>query len=271
MDMEEDVVVIACGGAARNVFGINSKTENLWDLYHRSLEDFGHPFHVVSKFFNTLPFDNPDYVASILDGRRIVIPFSILGGELGTDVIKQTIEYARKSGCKVVSVLGIPMGFEPDRRERAFIALPEVAALSDCTLVLDLAKLMNTNMEIGKNRSWTVFLRMSDNIMTMSIKSIVEFMQGPFFTVFTEHMYSYVPASDVVPLNAVKNSWDTVMFDNFPLMNGSVIMVAANVRTSEIEDIQNEVVSKSGIMPEVVKREDSEDSKVLIFRAVRSF
>lgn len=269
MDEGEDVIVVACGGAARNAFGINSKNRNYWELYRESLEEFAHPFHVVSEFFFTLPVDNLDTIRYEFRDKRIVVPFSILGGEHGIEAIKTVIACAREMGCKVVSVFGIPMGFEFDRRDRAFAALPEVASLSDCTMVLDMAMMVETNMEFAVDRHWTAFLKMSDLIMKNAIKWVIEFMQGPFFTVFTERLYLFVPASDVIPLNAVKKAWKKITA-NDSLSESSVILVASSVKSSEIEDICNEVVMESGIMPEVIRRDDSNDSKVLIFRAARS-
>ena len=77
--------------------------------------------------------------------------------------------------------------------------------------------------------------------------------------------------SDVLPVNAVTRSWDHLMFDIERATDRSVIMLGSNVRSSEIEDIKNSVAMLCGTIPEIVIRSDSDDSKVIIFRAVRSF
>ena len=50
-----------------------------------------------------------------------------------------------------------------------------------------------------------------------------------------------------------------------------MIMLGSNVKSAEIEDIRSRVAMMCGTLPEIVIREDSDDSKVMIFRAVRSF
>jgi hypothetical protein len=269
---DEDVLVVACGGAAKNALKIiNSEDDDPWQMHQAAMEEFGHRFEVLSSRFSTVPMDDPEKIRQCMEGKRVVVPFSILGGDVGTDIIKEVIRCARDIGCKVVSVFGIPMGWEPDRRERAFRALPEVASLSDCCLVVDMQKLMDVNLEFDTNRFWKAFLKMSDNLIRSSIWSIVEYMQGPFFTVFTERMYAFVVSTDVLPVNAVLRSWGHLMFDNNPALDSLVIMVGANITTPEIEEIRNRMVIESGIMPEVIRRNDPDDSKVMIFRAVRSF
>ena len=271
-DMEDDVAVIVCGGAAKNAFGIiNSEDRNPWDLYDISEKEFGHHFDVLSNSFSTIPIDDNEKIMEALDDKRICLTFTILGGELGTDVVKDVIRCAREKGCKVVSVFGIPMDFEKERRERAFSNLHSVVALSDCTLVADMQKSFEVNLEYNKDKQWTTFLRNSDSIMRNSIKAIVDFMQGPFFSVFVENLYSFVPSYDVLPVNAVMRSWDQMMFDNGRATDRSVIMLGSNVKSAEIEDIRSRVAMMCGTLPEIVIREDSDDSKVMIFRAVRSF
>lgn len=270
--MEEDVAVIVCGGAAKNAFDIiDSKDRNPWEQYEEAQNEFGHHFDVLSDKFSTIPKDDLKEIEYALDGKRIVVPFLILGGAVGTGIIRDVIRCARNRNCKVVSVFGIPMGFEAERRERAFKNLSEVVALSDCSLVVDMQKLMDVNLELNKEKLWTVFLKMSDRMIRSSIRSIVEFMQGPFFSVFTDRMYAFVPSTDVLPVNAVTRSWDHLMFDIERATDRSVIMLGSNVRSSEVEDIKNSVAMLCGTIPEIVIRSDSDDSKVIIFRAVRSF
>ena len=270
--MEEDVAVIVCGGAAKNAFDIiDSKEKNPWNQYEEAKRDFGHHFDVISGRFSTIPKDDPEGIEFALDGKRIVITFLVLGGAVGTGIIRDVIRCARNKGCNVVSVFGIPMGFEAERRERAFKNLSDVVALSDCSLVVDMQKLMEINLEQDGGKLWTTFLKMSNRMIRNSIRSIVESTQGPFFTVFTERMYAFVPSTDILPVNAVMRSWDNMMFDNGRATDRSVIMLGSNIKSSEIEEIRNRVAMICGTLPEIVIREDTDDSKVIVFRAVRSF
>ncbi len=270
--MEEDVLIIACGGAAKNALGLNAKEgEDQWEAYRRAVEDFGHSFKVQSNSFSTTPLGDREKLKEDMRGIRIVVPFVILGGDLGTDTVKDVIEDAREMGCKVVSVFGIPMEFESDRRQRALETLPEVTVISDCSLVLDMEKSFIVNKEYNQDKIWTSFLKMSDNMMKASMKSIIEYMQGPFFSVYKERMYAFVPSTDVLPVNAVMKAWDNLLFDKGKAMDSAVIMVGSNIRSSEIEDIKNGVAMRFGTIPEVVVRSDSDDSKVIVFRAVEPF
>ena len=75
----------------------------------------------------------------------------------------------------------------------------------------------------------------------------------------------------MLPINAVMKSWDRMMFDNGRATDKSVIMLGSNVKTSEIDEIRGRVAMLCGTLPEIVIREDSDDSKVITFRSVRSF
>jgi len=82
-DMEDDVAVIVCGGAAKNAFGIiNSDEKNPWDLYDISEKEFGHHFDVLSNSFSTIPIDDSGKIEEALEDKRICLTFTILGGEL---------------------------------------------------------------------------------------------------------------------------------------------------------------------------------------------
>ena len=268
---DEDVAVIVCGGAAKNAFGIiKSEDGNQWELYNSALEEFGHRFDVLSNVFSTIPLNDDEKILEVMEDKRIVVPFTILGGDLGTDIMKDVIRCAREKGCKVVSVLGIAMDFENDRRERGLRKLPEIVALSDCSLVVDMQRIFDVNLEMG-DRQWTRFLKMSDHLIRNSIKAIVDYMQGPFFSTFNDSMYAFVPTTDVLPVEAVMKSWDNMMYENGRETDKSIIMLASNVKSSEIDEISGRVARKCGRVPEIVIREDSDDSKVIVFRSVRSF
>ena len=66
-------------------------------------------------------------------------------------------------------------------------------------------------------------------------------------------------------------AWDQTMFDNDTLKDSCIVMVSSHISSSEMDDIRNTIVREKGIMPEVVRRSDVEDSKVILFKAVRSF
>ena len=62
----------------------------------------------------------------------------------------------------------------------------------------------------------------------------------------------------------------TVLFDNETEKGSCIIMVGAGTASAEIDGIRDHFVREYGIMPEVLRRSDTEDSKVIVFKAVNS-
>jgi len=252
-----DVLLVVCGGGANNV------VEGSKDLQTT-------PQVIFSNKEATMPLDNPEVIKKALSNYRIVIPFCILGGELGSDIVRTVIRCARECNCKVVSVLGMPMEIEAERRDRAARILPDLSSISDVSLVFDVSRTMEVFEDL-KNRRWDDFLKMTNRIIMSSIESIVATMEGPFFTIFHEGMYAFSSSTDVLPIKAVEKAWDMMFFDNNTEKDSCVILVSARTSSAEIESIKDQMVRDHGIMPEVLKRSDSEDSKVMVFKAVNSF
>ena len=255
-----DVLLVACGG------GATSTVSNAEDLQST-------PIVILTNNSETatIAYDDLDSIKKSMKNYRVVIPFMILGGELSTSIVRDVISCARECECKVVSVLGMPLEIEQVRRQRAVKNLSDVVALSDCSLVFDMQKSMDIFSEQYVDRKFDFFLKMIDRVVMKSIESIIECLNGPFFTIFKEKLYAFASFNDVLPLNAVRKAWDQMMFDNDTLKESCVVMVSSRISTAEMEEIGNVIVMEKGIMPEVVRRSDTEDSKVIVFKAVRSF
>ncbi|AMK13098.1 cell division GTPase [methanogenic archaeon mixed culture ISO4-G1] len=253
-----DVLVIACGGGANNAL-------------KKEAEEGAFPIERVTRDGSTIPIDDRLALSELFNSYRVIMPFSILGGAVGSDAIGDIISCAKEAGCRVVSVFGIPMALEPERRRKALEMLPSLSSQSDCTMVLDMQKSMELNMEYDENKLWENYIRMSDRMLAGTIGALIESTEGPFFTVFSEGLYSFVPFYDVLPVNAVLKSWDRMLFDSGHAGDGAVVMVGSNIKTPEIEDIKNQIVTRYGVMPEVLIRSDPDDSKVVVFRAMEPF
>lgn len=253
-----DVLLVACGGGANSTV---SNAEDLWSI----------PMVVISKTGGTIAAGDTEALRKSMRNYRVVIPFLIMGGEVGTGIVRDVITCARNEDCKVVSVLGIPPMMEADRRERALSNLSDVVALSDCSLVFDMQKAIELFLEAYKDRKYDYFFRKIDRMIMMSIDSIVSMLDGPFFTIFSEKMYAFASYNDVLALNAVKKAWDSMLFDNNTTKGSCIIMVSSHLTTSEIEGIRNDVVMEYGIMPEILRSTDPDDTRVIVFKAVNSF
>ncbi len=251
-----DVLLVACGGGAFNVVDSSQDLQTT-------------PQVIFSNKESTMPLDNPEVIKKALDNYRVVIPFCILGGELGTDIVRTVIKCARECDCKVVSMLGIPMEIETQRRERAMKMLPDLSSISDVSLVFDISRIMEVHEEI-KGRRLDDFMKMMNRMIMTSIESIIEVMEGPFFTLFPERMYSFSFASDILPIDAVEKAWDTMLFDNNTEKQSSVILVSSHTSSAEMDSIRDLMVRNHNIMPEVLRRSDAEDSKVIVFKAVNN-
>jgi len=49
------------------------------------------------------------------------------------------------------------------------------------------------------------------------------------------------------------------------------VMVSSNITTAEVDDLRNMMAREYGVMPEVLRRSDSESAKAIVFRAMSSF
>jgi len=252
-----DVVLVACGGAAYNVVNDSEDLQTTPQVH-------------LSNKKSTMPLDDSEAISKAIGNYRIVIPFCILGGELGTDIVRTVIKCARGCGCKVVSVLGMPMEIEAERRERASKTLSDITSISDVSLVFDMTRSMEVYDDI-KNRRLDDFLKMMNRLVMKSIESIIETMDGPFFTIFQERTYAFSSATDVLPVNAVQKAWDTMLFDNNTEKKSCIILVGNRTSTAEMDYLRDRMVMEHGIMPEVIRRSDKDDSKVIVFKAVSSF
>ena len=177
-----DVVIVVCGGAAHNI------ADGFDDLKNT-------PQVMLSNKEATVDWEDPEAIKKAIHNYRIVIPFCVLGGELGTEVVRTVIRCARECDCKVVSVMGMPMEIEKERRARAVAHLPDITSISDVSL----------------------------------------------------------------------------LFDNDTEKNSCVVLVSSRTSTAEMEAIQNKMVMDHGIMPDVIRRLDDDDSKVIVFKAISSF
>ena len=59
------------------------------------------------------------------------------------------------------------------------------------------------------------------------------------------------------------------VFPTDPAYGKAIVTVSSGFGTAQLEQIFNTVVSNTGIIPEIVKRDDKEDTKVLVFLPVR--
>ena len=250
-----DVLLVICGG------GANAAVGNSDDLMETTSV-------VLSKSEQTIPLDDEEWLRRIMNRYRIIIPFCILGGDM-TDKVRTVTRCARDNGCKVVPVLGLPWEWETDRRQRATASLPDIVSLSDCSLVFDMDKITNLYLK-DQTRRVDLSIRMADRLVMSSMNTIIECMEGPFFSTFTEKLYVFASNKSVLLKDAIDGAWDLMLFEKESIDRNPIVVVGSRVTSAEIEEIKSGVAMICGAVPDVLKRKDG-DNRVDVFKPVKSF
>lgn len=269
----DDVVLVVCGGGASSVienaegkmniptFFINSSARSSIQMVPDDVEGcFGDQY-----LASTIAFENIDRIREIFTGKRVAMVFSVLGGGTGTGMMPVVMGCARECGCKVVSISGIPMMFEATRREKAMEALPEIIAMSDRSFILDVETLNILYPSIKFRNVLEVYSR----TVAFALQNMYRTMEGPFFSMFSQRVYTFAYASDIEPVIAVSKAMENPMVETDPSAGKLILYVSSSFGTAEKESMTDAIVSMSGILPEIVKREDREDTKVLLFLSVK--
>ncbi len=270
-----DVVLFACGGGARAVMVeadesvgiplvmINANQSSSIPMVPEGVEGcYADPYLAAS-----IVSDNEAEVRARMRGMRIVIVFAVLGGGTGTGMLPEIARMARDEGCKVVSVVGLPMEFESRRRSEAMDALPRIQGISDRMMILDIEAIRRIYPDV-KFRN---ILRMVARSIVFSVRCMVATMEGPFFSTFCEKMYTFAYTTDFEPSKAVTKASEATMFRTDPAFGKMIVYVSSGFGTAQLESIFSTVVVMTGIIPDIIKREDAEDTKVLVFLPVQGF
>ena len=265
----DDILMVCCGG------GIHHIMEPYMDRFSSELifinKDDGSPGS--SRDWGSCPcpdnvsflnLDDAEGIGTRMRGKRVVFVLSILGGDTGLNMMHHVIGVARDHGCSVVSLVGVPMKFEEGRRGRAMDALPELVVQSDRLFILDVDTIFNMNIH---RRSHFLFNAI-DSSISFAAHGLYDAMEGPFFSTFTQKVYTFAYSSELDPADAVNKALDSTMFESDPAGGKLIVLVGSGFGRAEVDSVYGTVVGMSGIMPDIVKRSDCEDTKVLVFLPV---
>lgn len=167
-------------------------------------------------------------------------------------------------GCRVVSVVGLPMAFETERRKRAMAVLPQVLDYSDRVFILDMGSINRIYPDV----KFIHILRMASRSIVFAVDNLAHMMEGPFFSTFPKKIYTFAYTNDLDPSKAVTRAMDSTMFETSPDFGKMIVLVSSGFGTAQTESIYYTIVSMTGIVPDIVKRDDREDTKVLVFLPV---
>lgn len=188
----------------------------------------------------------------------------MLGGISGTGAVPSILKSAKSVGSRTVSILGLPMEYESDRRVRALEALDHLSSLSDRVFMMDEELLMHLYPDVKVCRVFP----MVANTMIFMIRTLLDMIRGPFFSTFYEKAYTFSYVTDMNPVGAVGRAMESTMFDTDPELGKPVVAVSSTFGQAEIDAATSIIAQKTGTVPDIVKRKDSEDARVLVFLSV---
>ncbi len=268
-----DVILFACGGAARHILDSARESPGVPVVFidsnnGSSIQFIGDDMpdeHIDQFLAYTLAYENRNEIRRAIAGMRIAIIFAVLGGQTGTRMMPVVAQCAHTEGCRVVTIVGLPL--EEGRRGRAMAAVPEISEVSDRMIVLDMAM----NSKIYPDLRIHRVMNLIANTVMFTTRNIAWLMEGPFFSTFSKKTYTVAYTTDIDPSGAVSRATDASMFDTDPSFGKMIVLVSSEFGTAQIESVYSTVVNMTGIIPDIVKRKDREDTKVLVFLPVPGF
>lgn len=266
--MPGGAVLIACGGGARHILGDEGLGLEKMILDKGELEPpvANDGIHLDDPLAFALAIDRKNEIGRFVAGKRAVIAFAMLGGGAGAGTMPAVAECAHDAGCSFVSVIGVPYETE-SRRYGAFESLSEIAEVSDRMFVFD-------TLTIGRlhpNAKIHHALNMIASTVQMAIRAIASLVDGPFFSTFTKKAYTLAYTTSFYPSEAVARASEASLFEPDPEHGRCVVFVSSRFGTAELESISSTVAEKLGMIPDIVRRDDAEDTKVLTFLPVHGF
>lgn len=262
----DDAVLVVCGGAASRI--VNGHTPHAIPIVKV------HPAGAAERqvddpdLASPIASGNRDALLARFDGLRAVLIFTVLGGHSGSAAYSEVISCAREKNCKVIVIAGLPLEFEATR-ERAFEQASKSFGQVDRMFIVDYAALFKIIMKGSDNCRLDAFFRICGHSVSFAIDNLASILEGPFFSTFSEHAYTFSYVNTMNPGDAAGIAVDVAPYDVDPSNGKMVITVGSAFRSVEIDTIVQSVVSAAGIMPDIVFRDDLEDNKFVVFLPVR--
>ena len=272
--MTQDVLVVACGGAGCNVFSeaesvlecpvmlLNSNSSSSIRLAPEGMDGCrGDPGLAFS-----IAFENMDAIKEAFKGFRAVVVFTILGGGTGTGMVPIILQCAVECGCRTISVMGLPMSLETERRALAQESLAEISGLSDRMYLLDEDAVISMCPD---TKAHSIFRMISHSIL-FTVKCIVDLLSGPFFATFFDKVYTFAYVSELSPVKAVEKAVNSSVPTVVDPIGRIVVAVSSEMGSVEFDAIYEKVAEMTGVVPDIVRRNDREDTKMVVFFSVWS-
>ncbi len=262
--------MFVCGGAAKHimeVFPIDVPMEYVLLGSRERDEEVSSPDRQPIPARARLEYTDREGIMSQLEGVRVALVLAVLGGDTGSAALSEAVGCAKEAGCRAVAVVGMPMRYENERRERAKEAVSRNIGRVDRMFIVDNEE-AREQYDFGTLLKVDSFFRSYEYRISYAISIVASMIEGPFFSTFFARSYtfSYVSAWD--PGDAVLEAMDSALFPTDPGCGKMIVSVGSGFGQADVEQVLQSIVSKTGITPDVVPRDDLEDNKMLVFLPV---
>ncbi len=266
----DDVVLFVCGGAARHIleyFPIRMPMEYVLLGSQERDEEVNDPERHPIPARARLESGDREGIMCQLDGIRVALVLAVLGGDTGSAALSEAVGCAREVGCRTVAVVGVPMTFESGRREKAREAVSQSIGQVDRMFIVDNQEAAGLYTD-GKDPKIDSFFRMYQHRLSYAINAVASMLEGPFFSTFFAKSYTFSYVSALDPGEAVAEAMDSALFPADPGSGKLIVSVGSGLDGADKEQVFQSIVSKTGIMPDIVPRDDLEDSRMILFLPV---
>ena len=263
------VLAVACGGGAcRTLEGNESRlgyplmkinTDGRSVTYSRNSGDPGTRGDMVLA--SGIVRENSEDLKKVFRNYRTVLLFLMAGGGTGTGMAPVILEAARECGCRTVVIMGLPLKFEDRRRGDMKEYIEGISAFADRMFLSDEQTMLMMNPDTEAR--W-VFTRMANSLF-FAVKSIADLLGGPFYTTFPHKTYTFVYESDANPASAAEKMVSFAVGNMDGYSGRIVVAVGSDFSDIESRAVTDKIAGISGILPDIIHREDAEGSRFLAF------
>ncbi len=208
----------------------------------------------------TATMDNRRNVMALVKGKSAVISVAVLGGGTGSGSMSAVLDCIKRSKVLSIAVVGIPFSEEASRREMALEQLQGIIRNADRTLVFDMDRL---RMAMGGNVLIFDAISMVNSIVCNAICRMTECIKGPFFSVFSEKVYtiSFVEHSDSD--SSLLSAMCSSLISADPSHGKIVVSLDPESQEIDKEGLSLTICNKTGIVPELISS-NIENSRGLV-------
>lgn len=259
--MTNDSLMIVCGGGASRILNESSLDIEIQTVFLKhdtpalDKDDDAFLLSDNESFEETMNF-----VDGMLDGIRVAIIFSMLGGHT-TKAVQSVMDCARSHGSKIIAIMGLPMAFEHERRKLGNDAIKVLAGGADISFIVD----MDTINVYDEDTSFLDLLKYNSYVLAYAVQMLTTYVRGPFFSTFSEDAYTLAYSSDLSPKGSVTRALKSLMYRTKSDNGTTVAMVGGSVNSDFTFNLTSELIATTGNLPDIVKRTNQEDSVILFF------